>query len=58
VANVRFNVAKSIARLKMSKLHSKVFNSELVPLLHLLVKDGDADVRYCAEKALIIATGK
>ena len=54
VANVRFNVAKTITRIG-PKLNSTALQGQIKPALNKLNEDQDFDVRFFASEA---ATGK
>lgn len=54
VANVRFNVAKTLTRIG-PKLNPSVMQSQIKPVLSKLNDDSDFDVRFFASEA---ATGK
>lgn len=51
VANIRLNIAKSLAILK-DKFFEDSINSIVIPLLEKFMKDDDRDVRYFAEMGL------
>ena len=50
VANVRFNVAKSLTSIS-AKLNEKCMSSQVKPALTRLNEDSDFDVRYYASEA-------
>lgn len=51
VANIRLNIAKSLAILK-DKFFEDSINTIVIPLLEKFMKDDDRDVRYFAEMGL------
>ena len=51
VANIRLNIAKSLAILK-DKFFFFCFNTIVIPLLEKFMKVDDRDVRYFAEMGL------
>ena len=53
VANVRFNVAKTLEILMASVTDKSVVSSQIVPVLSQLNEDQDRDVKYFAHKALV-----
>jgi hypothetical protein len=51
VANIRFNVAKELQ--VMAPVCGVVaYESQVLPVLNMLMNDDDRDVRFCAEKAI------
>ncbi|XP_043539260.1 serine/threonine-protein phosphatase 2A 65 kDa regulatory subunit A alpha isoform-like [Chiloscyllium plagiosum] len=53
VANVRFNVAKTLQKIGSTLDYSPLHN-EVKPVLNKLSKDQDIDVKYFAQEALIV----
>ena len=51
VANIRLNIAKSLAILK-DKFFEDSINTIVIPLLEKFMKDDDRDVRYFTEMGL------
>jgi len=51
VANVRFNVAKTLANMG-EVVEAAVFESKIKPTLEELLEDSDADVKFHADAAL------
>ena len=51
VANIRLNIAKSLAILK-DKFFEDSINTIVIPLLEKFIKDDERDVRYFAEMGL------
>ena len=51
VANIRLNIAKSLAVLK-DKFFEDSIQTIVIPLLEKFMKDDDRDVRYFAEMGL------
>ena len=51
VANIRLNIAKSLAILK-DKFFEDSIQTIVIPLLEKFMKDDDRDVRYFAEMGL------
>jgi serine/threonine-protein phosphatase 2A regulatory subunit A len=51
VANVRFNVAKTLEKISQ-KLDTDCIQTKVVPTLEKLGDDGDIDVKYFANEAL------
>lgn len=51
VANIRLNIAKSLAILK-DKFFDDSIQTIVIPLLEKFMKDDDRDVRYFAEMGL------
>ena len=49
VPNIRFNVAKEL-KLLAPICGEEVFESQIVPVLNILVEDTDRDVRFFSEK--------
>lgn len=56
VANVRFNVAKTLELLTKYITDKGVVASKIVPILNSLDDDSDKDVKYFAHKALVAAS--
>lgn len=60
IPNIRFNVAKALEvlsiRLDDQPGGHQLVESGILPSLHGLMKDKDADVRFFAEKAIAITT--
>ncbi|XP_065189839.1 serine/threonine-protein phosphatase 2A 65 kDa regulatory subunit A alpha isoform-like [Sycon ciliatum] len=56
VANVRFNVARTLGRLAaiLDKDHRSVVTSEIKPVLERLNQDSDPDVKFFATEALVV----
>lgn len=53
VANVRFNVAKTLELLMAQVSDKSVVSAQIVPVLSTLNEDPDRDVKYFAQKALV-----
>ena len=53
VANVRFNVAKSLQKIG-SILDNSTLKTEVKPILEKLTQDQDVDVKYFAQEALTV----
>lgn len=53
VANVRFNVAKTLDLLMKHVSDKNVVNTQIIPVLNSLNEDSDRDVKYFAQKALV-----
>lgn len=51
VANVRFNVAKSLQKLT-PRMEAQATHSAIKPVLDKLITDTDVDVKYFASEAL------
>mmetsp|Transcript_12719 Transcript_12719/g.18353 ORF Transcript_12719/g.18353 Transcript_12719/m.18353 type:complete len:80 (+) Transcript_12719:1-240(+) len=51
VPNIRFNVAKSL-QVMAPACGLQAYKTQICPVLRVLVKDPDRDVRYFAEKSL------
>lgn len=51
VANVRFNVAKSLQKLT-PRMEAQATHSAIKPVLDKLIADSDVDVKYFASEAL------
>lgn len=57
VANVRFNVAKTLQKIS-PQLDQAVIQSQVKPVLDKLNADADVDVRYSASEAVAGIAGK
>jgi len=56
VANVRFNVAKSLQKLT-PRMEAQSTHSAIKPVLDKLITDTDVDVKYFATEALAVLSG-
>lgn len=52
VANIRFNVAKELQMHVAPVLSYSTYETQILPVLTVLVNDEDRDVRYYADKSL------